>query len=182
MLARLHASLTWLERIVLGDPEADVERQLRQEASVLQQATTALVDGSITTVASVAFAFMLGWCIPSTYAIKKKYLRYVSTSPLLRRVESAVPYLLLFAAIVWMKEYRKASVLHANAARLREVLQRRGSRSNDGEAAQTAQLTQDALATSDALVANTIRKYRAGCSIGCAKIWLGLTWMCLLCV
>lgn len=168
LASRIASSVSTCSNFLLGQPEAFAET-LDTEPTVLQRALTTVVDGSVTTIASVALGFLLGWCIPSTYTIKKKYLRFVSTSRLIQRVESSVPLLLLFLALVWAREYRKTSALQARAARLRQSLQERSN--NDAVVAHGALTVATARAmnaTSDALVSNTVRKYRAAVGVRCA--------------
>jgi cobalamin-dependent methionine synthase I len=162
------SSVSSCATLLLGQPDAFAE-SLETQPTVLQRALTTVVDSSVTTIASVALAFLMGWCIPSTYTIKKKYLRFVSTSRLIRRVESSVPLLLLFLALVWAREYQKTSALQARAARLRQSWQ--GRSSNDAVVAQgtlTVATARAMDATSDALVSNTVRKYRAAFGVRCA--------------
>lgn len=113
------------------------------------------VDASITSVLAVTLFFLFGWCVPSTYAIKRKYLRFVSKSRLINRLERSSPYLLLFLAFIWIKEYRRVLSLRRHAGDL--VLARRTNMPASAAAGDI----------SDKLLDATRRKYRSGFGIWC---------------
>jgi hypothetical protein len=147
MLGRV---MTVASNVVFGDPSAE----RLESGSKLTHWLSLVVDGSVTTVTVVAAAFLMGWCIPSTYVFKRKYLRLVASSKLISRVESKIPYLFLALLYVWIREYRRSAAL---AAKLQA---HRGAREQQNDA--NAQLRQKGDVRSDRLLASTIRKYRSG--------------------
>jgi hypothetical protein len=153
---RLKRLVTATSNVIFGDPSAE-----RFDAgSKLNHWLSVVVDGSVTTVTVIAAAFLMGWCIPSTYVFKRKYLRFVASSKLISRVEAKVPYIFLALLYVWIREYRRSAAL---AAKLQAHRRARGLQ-NDSNTSVSRHKEE---VRSDRLLASTVRKYRSGFGLWC---------------
>ncbi len=67
----------------------------------------AVVDAGTSVVLTAGSAVLLGWCIPSTFIFKRRYLQFMSKSRSVGRVERALPWLLLVLLYVAVREWRR---------------------------------------------------------------------------
>ena len=155
--------------VVFGDPTT-----VHEPSTVLGKWASAAVDGSLNVVLCAATLFLLGWCVPATYTMKKKYLRFVAKSRLIRRIESYTPLMFIAMLYLWVREYRRVAAYVAHAAALRKPQARRTSpRLALNNVAAGITPVEDALRNKNALdhvsqelLISTKRKYKAGYGIG----------------
>ena len=79
-----------------------------------------VVDGLLNATCGVGSVLLLSWCVPSTFVLKAQYLRFMSRSKAVARLNSLLPLLfVLFAVVAVMESRRKQRLQH----RLRQQAQ-----------------------------------------------------------
>lgn len=155
---RARATAVTAANVIFGDPSAETS-----EDNPLSRLLALLTDASVALTLAVTLALMLGWCVPSTYIFKRKYLRYIAHSKIVSRVERVLPYVFVWMVYLWIRELRRTAPLTARLAALTSQ-RHRTSHSPSGPRA-----AEGAGRTSHDLVHNVRRKYRAGFAAWCGR-------------
>ena len=94
---------------------------LRPVAFPMWPSLTALeraIDGLLNSVATVGTIVLLGWCVPSTFVLKSQYLRFMSKSRFVARVERTVPIVFVLLLVVLYVERKRQGRLKSSLRRL----------------------------------------------------------------